>query len=57
MKMKKSTLVILPSVVLFLWFAFSLEAVTDEARFYSGDTSSSITQNQTWPLPSIIESH
>jgi hypothetical protein len=57
MKMKKPTLVILPSLVLFLWVAFSLEAVTDEAGFYSGNTTSSITQNQTGPLPSIIEGH
>ncbi len=55
--MKKSTLVILPSILLFLWLAFSLKAVTDEAGFYSGNTNSSITQNQKWHLPSIIESH
>jgi hypothetical protein len=55
--MKKSLLVMLPSAVLSLWLAFSLEAVTDEAGFYSGNTTSSITQNQTGPLPSIIEGH
>jgi hypothetical protein len=56
--MKKSMLVMLPSVVvLFLWLAFSLEAVTHEAGFYSGNTTSSITQSQTGPLPSIMENH
>jgi hypothetical protein len=55
--MKNSMLVMLPSAVLFLWLAFSLEAVTDEAGFYSGNTSSSITQNQTGPFPSTIETH
>jgi hypothetical protein len=56
-KMKKPAMVMLPSLVLFLWFAFSLEAVTNEAGFYSGNTTSAITQNHTGPLPSIIEIH
>ena len=57
MKMKKTTLVLIPSAVLLLWLAFSLEAVTDEAGVYSVNASSSITQNQALPLSTMRGSY